>query len=51
MDVVQYLEKKSESNPKDVAKIKRGEKRRQYTLKKQAKKPNIKKKEKRGTVE
>ena len=37
MDVVQYLEKKSENNPKDIAKDKRNERRRQRALKEKEK--------------
>ena len=43
MDVVQYLEKKSENNPKDIAKEKKDEKRRQRALK-EKEKAKVKKK-------
>ena len=39
-----YLEKKSENNPKDFAKVKREEKRKQRALKKKQKKKKPKKK-------
>ena len=38
MDVVKYLETKSQENPKDVATEKRNERRQQRALKAQAKK-------------
>ena len=37
MDVVNYLEKKSENNPKDIAKEKRNERRQQLALKEKEK--------------
>ena len=44
MDVVKYLEMKSQNNPKDVAKEKRDERRQQRALKAQKKKTKKKKK-------
>ena len=38
MDVVKYLEKKSENNPKDIAKEKKDERRQQRALKAKEKK-------------
>ena len=37
MDVVKYLEKKSENNPKDNAQAKKDERRQQHALKEKAK--------------
>jgi hypothetical protein len=49
VDVVQYLEKKSENNPKDVAKGKRDERRQQRALKeKEKEKEKAKAKKKKG---
>lgn len=49
MDVISYLEKKSESNPKEKAKAKKEEKRKQYALKQQMNK-KLKKKNVKGIV-
>lgn len=48
MDVVSYLERKSESNPKEIAKTKKEEKRQKYALKQQMKKQKLKQKNVKG---